>query len=363
MSVTGHDIGPRRSSLGLISDPADRRNNLGRRHHGAGLDRHILAKRLVGMFVHCLPRRAQKGLLGQLCAATAGSDAYTALQRLGRRYGIADIRVSGDYGVVEGALDDTAILAAYARTRRWVPGINAAIASFFEGHDRGTYIDIGANIGLTTIPIARRGGIVCKAFEPEPRAFRYLAANLSENCPAAKVEIFDFALSDQSASVAFELSDENFGDHRIRLNGANGSFDEADRRVINVQAHRLDDVLQLSDLPHPIAIRLSTQGSECRVLEGGRAIFDAASFVAFELWPYGVARLGDDAGRLIEFVGQRCSSAAILKSKEDERLVWQPIGEVVGQLKDFASRGIDQPYASWDIIAVREPAGTQNPAK
>lgn len=315
----------------------------------------IVAKRLVAAFVRCLPFRARKGLLAELCAAARGRDAYAALQRLGRRYGIADVRVSGNYGAVEGGLADTAILATYARTRDWVPGINAAIAAFFDEYDGGTYIDIGANIGLTTIPIARRPRIACKAFEPEPEAFRYLTDNLSQNHPAANVEAFNFALSDRNGAIAFELSDDNLGDHRIRLNAANGSFGEAGRRVIEVPTKRLDDVLRVDELSRPIAIRLSTQGSECRVLEGARGIFEAASFLTFEFWPYGIARMGDDVRRLIDFIARRYSFGAILKGKQDRSPTWKRISDVAAQLEKFAAWSGDQPHKLCDVIA-REPS-------
>lgn len=259
--------------------------------------------------------------------------------------------MSGDYGVIEGALADTAILATYARTHCWVPGVNAAIDAYFEGHDGGTYIDIGANIGLTTIPIACRAGVACKAFEPEPQTFQHLAANLAQNCPAANIEMFNFALSDRRGTIAFELSDDNLGDHRIRLNAANGSFGEASRRVIQVPIRRLDDVLRVDELSRPIAIRLSTQGAECRVLDGGQATFDAASLFTFEFWPYGIARMGDDARRLIAFIAGRYSSGAVLDGKQDDHPTWKPIGDVVERLENFASCGGDQPYALCDVIA------------
>ena len=315
----------------------------------------ILAERLIAAFVRCLPSRARKGLLAELSEASRGSDAYAALQRLGRRFGIADVRVSGNYGVVEGALADTAILATYARTRDWVPGINAAIAAFFDERDGGTYIDIGANIGLTTIPIAYRPRVACKVFEPEPEAFRYLTDNLSQNHPAANVEAFNFALSDRNGAIAFELGDDNLGDHRIHLNAADGNFGEAGRRVIEVPTKRLDDVLRAKDLSRPIAIRLSTQGAECRVLAGGRAMFEAASFFTFEFWPYGIARMGGDARRLIDFIARRYSFGAILKSKQDDRPAWKRISDIAERLRNFASCGDNRPYALCDVIA-REPS-------
>ena len=53
---------------------------------------------------------------------------------------------------------------------------------FFEERDSGTYLDIGANIGLTTIPIARNHRVRCHSFEPDPGLFVHLLENIHRNC-------------------------------------------------------------------------------------------------------------------------------------------------------------------------------------
>ena len=62
----------------------------------------------------------------------------------------------------------------YASTGRWAEHTNELIGRFFDKAGRGTFLDIGANIGLTTIPVARRANVACHAFEPEPENFRNL---------------------------------------------------------------------------------------------------------------------------------------------------------------------------------------------
>src|SRR5579871_1584132 len=309
-----------------------------------------LAKRLVAEFARLMPPRGRRALLREICRVTSPADAYDAFQRLGQRFGIEDVRVPGEYGLIEGALADTAILATYAQTRRWAAGLANLVEAFFEGRRTGTYVDIGANIGLTTIPVARRGAIVCKAFEPEPRTFHYLQTNLRRNCPDANVEAFNLALSDRRGTIAFELADDNLGDNRIRLTADDGSFGEARRRVIEVSTDRLDDVLGAANLIQPIAVKIDTQGAECRIMEGGRTVLSAAAMLAFEFWPYGTRRMASDPHSLIGFVAGQFSSGVILAGEPDEMPDWRPIGAVVGQLRTFADRGHDQPYATCDVV-------------
>jgi FkbM family methyltransferase len=309
-----------------------------------------LAKRLVAEFVRGLPHRARKALLRELCNSVPARDGYEAFQRLGRRFGIADVRVPGDCGVIEGALADSAILATYAQTRRWSASLNHVVETFFENRNSGTYIDIGANIGLTTIPIARRAAVSCKAFEPEPQTFRYLTTNLRQNCTAGNVEPFNLALSDRRGTVAFELADDNLGDNRIHLTDDEGSFGEAARRVITVPTDRLDDVLSVATLAPPIAVKIDTQGAECRVLDGGRSVLDAASIITFEFWPYGMRRMASDPENMVSFIAPRFSTGAMVNGDANEMPVWQPIGDIVGRLGTLARDSRDKPYATCDVI-------------
>lgn len=309
-----------------------------------------LAKSAVTGLVRRLPPAAKRVLLQALSAEGATGNAYEVLQVLGRSYGIADIRVLGDYGLVEGALADSSILATYARTRRWAASTNRIVDAFFDAYEKGTYIDVGANIGLTTIPIARRAAVACKAFEPEPATFGYLTRNIRCNCTTGNVEAFNFAIYHQRGSVAFELADDNLGDHRIRRIDHDGSFGEARRRVIMVPTERLDDVVDIAQLAPPVVVKIDTQGAECHVLHGGRSVLEAAALVAFEFWPYGLRRMEGDPEALIAFVATTFSAGAVLDGDADTTPVWRPIGVVAALLRDFASQRRDAAHAYCDVI-------------
>jgi FkbM family methyltransferase len=295
-----------------------------------------------------LPAIVRGALLRGLAAS---SDGYETLQALGRRHGVRDLRIAGDYGLIEGSIDDGGVLRSYAMTKSWAEPGNRLFVELFDRPGGGTYIDIGANIGLTTIPIAKNAAVACKAFEPSPENLRYLKSNLATNCPYANVEIFDLALFDAPGTLEFELSDRNLGDHRIRVRNTDGQWGESQRSVIQVRADRLDDVLTPSALAGPIGAKIATQGAESQVFSGGRSLLEAADLVAFEFWPYGIARANGDPGVVTSFIREHFRSGAVIAGGSDERPIWQPIETLVEMLTDFVNRRDRSPYDYYDGFA------------
>jgi FkbM family methyltransferase len=81
-------------------------------------------------------------------------------------------------------------------------------------------IDIGANIGSICIPAIKRGifehGL---AIEPEPYNYNLLLKNIFINDLNNKIETLNVALGQiDNEKLKFELSKDNFGDHRIKSN-------------------------------------------------------------------------------------------------------------------------------------------------
>ena len=88
-------------------------------------------------------------------------------------------------------------------------------AGLMEGK---TIIDVGANVGTTTIPALKTFGMGSSiAFEPAPANVRLLRQNVEANRLEERVAAFEVALSDHDGDVAFDLSDSNSGDHRVRV--------------------------------------------------------------------------------------------------------------------------------------------------
>src|SRR5262245_22223861 len=128
--------------------------------------------------------------------------------------GIDGLRTTGQFGDILSSPSDRTIFSVYASTGTWAQSTNSLFSGFFSESHGGTYLDIGANIGLTTIPIAQLPGVQCVAFEPAPENFRNLQANVRANCEPGKVRTLQLALFEKESELDFELSNYNLGDHR-----------------------------------------------------------------------------------------------------------------------------------------------------
>lgn len=179
-----------------------------------------------------------------------------------------------------------------------------------------TFVEVGANIGTTTLPVLlRHGAKQCIAVEPAPANLTLLRANLAANGVGPdRVRVLPVAASDRPETVEMELSSNNSGDNRVRSHGrpeANGPelFGERQRPVISVPAVRLDDILaeQNVDLGDVGLAWIDTQGHEGQVLAGAPVLLASAAPIIIEYWPYGLRRAAglELLHRLISDSGRR----------------------------------------------------------
>lgn len=217
-------------------------------------------------------------------------------RRAGAHLGVTSVTCAGALGSFEGDARDGGPLAGYLARGTWAPEFQALARERIFSRGSGTFVDVGANIGLSCIPLAKSCGVRCLAFEPEPANFRYLERNLAANGAMDLVRPYNLALMDANGSLEFELSDENMGDHRVRIasDTPRESYGESARRVVRVEGRRLDGLVRRDDLPGPVMMKVDTQGAEARVLRGAAGILDAVDVVFLEYWPYGLHRMGDD---------------------------------------------------------------------
>ncbi len=156
-----------------------------------------------------------------------------------------------------------------------------------------TLIDVGANLGSICIPAARLG--VFKrivAFEPDPGNFGRLESAIALNRLNDIIEAHPTALGEETGeTVALELSESNFGDHRICLSDEAGHFCEPARRKVDVRQEKLDDYLELADGAGSL-IWMDTQGYEGYILAGASRFLSERPPMVLEFWPYGMKRSG-----------------------------------------------------------------------
>jgi len=292
-------------------------------------------KRIIKEFITWIASRLPWGAQVALAEGLSKSKKsnYWHLQTLAASFDISGFITNGDYGYIQGSVSDLSVFPKYARDKSWA----ATSISLFSGflRDGGTYLDIGGNIGLTTIPIAQSAAVKCHVFEPNPVNFRHLTANITANCHHGNVTIHQLALFDRDDQLPFEISPTNSGDNRIRLSDKNGKLNEETWETVNVAAQPLDNII--SDFEAPLVVKIDTQGAEPFIISGGGQVLAAAQLIALEFWPYGMVRMGGSSHVVIEFLRKNFNYGLISKGDSDLMENWFPIDIIVSELETYAN--------------------------
>ena len=166
------------------------------------------------------------------------------------------------------------------------------------GHSlRGrTFVDIGANLGTSTLPaLIRFGARDALAVEPEPHNFELLRCNVIANGLEDRVRTVCAAASDTTGTGQLGLSRWNSGDHRVWIQHESVPPDQSTgRETINVDVRTLDDLLdeQNIDLSQIGVVWMDCQGHEGQVLKGAERLMASTVPVITEYWPYGLRLAG-----------------------------------------------------------------------
>jgi FkbM family methyltransferase len=312
-----------------------------------------LAAALLGSVGSLLPDRVWRTTLRILLQNRRLIDLYgiDCISQIASQLNIVGVSVIGQYGIFTTAPNDDAILKAYAKHGEWASATNRAIQKFFVGGE-GTYLDIGANIGMTVVPISAQSAVRCFAFEPEPANYRNLQINIFANCKNNNVTAFNLALFDRAGVLPFEISPNNLGDHRIRIGAAGpGRLGEHQRQLIQVPCARLDEL----DLPihGPFFVKIDTQGAEPFVIAGGRGTLARADAILMEWAPYYMDRMGADKAIALEFLRAHFAAAKIQRAESDGEGHFQLIGKACEALSKSFSEWKDNPFEYVDVVAIK----------
>ena len=270
-----------------------------------------------------------------------------------RELGVETISCDGDLGTFEGDVHDQVIHAVYLATKTWEPAYVALVRDRVLARGGGTLIDVGANIGLTSIPIAKARNTVCHVFEPDPRNHALLLRNAEANGVQSLVHAHNVAVMDREGTFTFERSSDNMGDHRIRVTPTTGgAYGEERRSLVQVAGRPLDACLADEPLAGPVVLKVDTQGAEARVFRGATATLDRVDVVFAEYWPYGLRRMEDTPDSFFAAVS-RFRYGGIVRGLAPPRL--EPTPVLVEQLR--AAIPLDgSTIAQVDVILSQTPA-------
>src|SRR5579862_5652216 len=187
-----------------------------------------------------------------------------------------------------------------------------------------TVLEVGANIGTETVSMLVRHGVASVvAVEPDLENVRLLRANLALNDMQDRVRIHRMALSDADGMLMLECSEENRGDHRIRLPTFGPDLrNEGQRVVVEVPGRSIDSLVETGDieLDDIGLIWMDAQGHEAHILAGAERLAATNIPVLTEYWPYGLRRVGA-LDRFHALVAQRYGKVIDLRTGLDEPAV------------------------------------------
>ena len=279
--------------------------------------------------------------------------------------GVESFSASGSLGVFQGSTRDYGVMARYAACGDWGPAYQALLTEHLFAKGQGTLVDVGANIGLTSIPIARERRIVCYAFEPEAKNFLYLRQNVLANGVESLVHCFNLALFSKEGVFRFQVSKGNLGDHRVGSavsigEVTSGDPEEQEKQGVEVKATTLDVVFKDKLLASPIVVKCDTQGSEVHVLRGAAEFMGRVDCLIAEFAPYLLDRLGDSVEAYIEAIAQFPYGALqecpddLLQPGPPVLLRLEPIESVIEKMRAFAHANAGS-HAYADLVLARRP--------
>lgn len=163
----------------------------------------------------------------------------------------------------------------------------------YKGETINTLFDIGANLGHISLPLIKEK-LITKAFmwEPDIDNFKLLQCNILLNNCKENTIVFNEALGEKEETVMLELSNDNFGDHRIRVTNEKGAYSEQNRSLIECKQRPLDYFISENIDIKSLLVWIDVQGFEAKVLLGAKKLLALKPALVFEYWPYGLHRAG-----------------------------------------------------------------------
>lgn len=149
--------------------------------------------------------------------------------------------------------------------------------------ENATVVDVGANIGLITLPLARKiNGTTFHCFEPSPYPHQYFKMTIVENKLIDRIRLNKMGLYDKTGHLNFyihQLKDAS-GDG-IKDTGRAGKAKKISINVITLDKYVKDNKIKKVDF-----IKADVEGSETHVFKGGiKTIRKYKPQIVFEAWP------------------------------------------------------------------------------
>ena len=144
-------------------------------------------------------------------------------------------------------------------------------------------LDVGANVGIYTIPIAKKVKTVY-ACELDPLNIAILKENMFLNSVTENVVVLPFACGDSAKIVDVKFRDLAYGDALQLIEGGDPQNTRLGQQTHSTKVIQfsLDDIFTRLDLTQPNKIKIDVDGNERTVLQGMKNLIRGAKEIYFE---------------------------------------------------------------------------------
>ena len=149
----------------------------------------------------------------------------------------------------------------------------------FESKDGAVCLDVGANIGLTSLLMDQTfEGSKIVAYEPHPSTYEQLRINIDANKTGLNtIETFNFGLGDAEGELLFRDVDQYNTGNSLLIEGSLGA---AAQNSTTVKVKTLDSISH--DVGHIDLMKIDVEGFELDVLKGASKTLNSVDAVLIE---------------------------------------------------------------------------------
>lgn len=207
------------------------------------------------------------------------------------------------------------------------------LSEMHHGRQKGIFLDIGANIGTTSIQAAEFSNVNSViSFEPSRDTYALLMANIYLNKLEDKIATFKYAVGDMQVTNRLLLSPVSSGDNRLRREDHLADFqqsgdDSASILSEDVSTIVIDDFLR-KELASIKYVWIDVQGYEYFVLKGCRDLLAKNNVsVQIEYWPHGLIET-NSLDLLNQYLAENFTGYIDMNEYADSRGIVHDIREV-----------------------------------
>lgn len=210
-------------------------------------------------------------------------------------------------------------------------------AGVFSG-SRDVFVDAGANIGTTCIPIVRETGCRALAIEPVEENFRYLARNVEANGMNGRIRLAKQAIARKPGTVKMCLTAGSHGGNFVAREGLTEIPEHVISGYEEIGADALTSIIESAGygMDEIAMVWADVQGCEMEVVESGSRLWAQGVPLWAEVEPHSLRRqeaydVLPDA--LAAHFGSFIDSRDL--RQHGERAAPRPIGEFAGLMQQI----------------------------